>query len=298
MLQVKNLSYAIPEKDRLKDEPKDILKKITFELGSGEFLAVLGANGTGKSTLLQALSGVLPGHLPEAGAVVPVTRSTPVLSGKIVLGSQDQCRISRHQKERARWAKQCALLPGTVTPWINLTVNAYVELGRYPFLPGESLSEVRSHVQAALQFVSAEKFKDREVHSLSSGEFQRVALARVLTQLSLPCEGEAEEAESGLKLLLLDEPLAHLDLYYQHYFLKLLRELCDGKGGKGQKVSVIAVIHDINLAKKYANRFLLLKEGSALAYGGAAVLTAENISDIFNVKVAELYEEKVWGIRF
>jgi iron complex transport system ATP-binding protein len=173
-----------------------------------------------------------------------------------------------------------------------MSVQEYVELGRYPYGEcgeygeygqGEEASETKRYSEAALDFVSAGNLKLQGVHSLSSGEFQRVALARVLAQLGLP-NLLPEGSESCLKILLLDEPLAHLDLYYQYYFLKLLKNL-------GKHVSVICVMHEINLAAKYADKFLLIKDGEILDFGDKAILTAQNLTTLFGIELTE------WAMR-
>ena len=275
VFKVENMTYEIEgarESRNDKKTRKNLLKNISFELAAGEFLAILGPNGSGKSTLLRALGGVLPDQ--------PLG-----LDGKVSLNHRDQGEIFKKSEARRQWAKQCGLLPDSVTPWVNMSVQEYVELGRYPYGEcgesgeGETATETKRYSDAALDFVSAGNLKLQGVHSLSSGEFQRVALARVLAQLGLP-NLLPEASESCLKILLLDEPLAHLDLYYQYYFLKLLENL-------GKHVSVICVMHEINLAAKYADKFLLIKDGEILDFGDKAILTAQNLTTLFGIELTE-----------
>jgi iron complex transport system ATP-binding protein len=287
-----------------------ILKNISFELGVGEFLAVLGPNGSGKSTLLRALAGLSLGG----------QRTT---EGTFFLGGLNG--LNQRMADKRIWAQHCGLLSNPELPWVDMNVDEYVELGRYPYAKCPiGLSDL-NQVSNVLEFVSAADFKNRSVHSLSSGEFQRVALARVLMQLNFPelpgLDLRVAGPEILPKILLLDEPLAHMDIYYQHYFLKRLKKLKRFRAGShdgskslnpdpdpnpnlsyralaDQDMGIICVIHDVSLAAKYADKFLLLKDGEILSFGDNSVLTSKNLSDLFGVDIAEFYGEKIWEMKF
>ncbi len=163
-------------------------------------------------------------------------------------------------------------------PWVRMSVREYVELGRYSKI--ESFLERTERVDSALEFASAMSIKDQSLDQLSTGEFQRVNFARVLTQLDLP-DFAGEGAFSSPRLLLLDELLAHLDPFYQYDFLARLKAL--------KKVSVIAVMHELHLAYEYANQFLMIKEGRCRALGDRSIMTSEYLSDLFNTKIERFF---------
>ncbi len=269
-----------------------ILKNINFELKPGEFLAILGPNGSGKSTLLRALVGAAVGDVHQGEKDI-------LLNGV--------SRFLWNQKNQSIWPCHCGLFVRSELPWVSMTVRAYIALGDYPSISltqkgrSESLTMRINH---ALMFMSAENLENRKIHTLSSGEFQRVALARVLFQLNIPLNiplNISGSEEPLPKVLLLDEPLAYLDIYYQEYFLKRLKKLIEWRGLSDlakQKISVVCVMHDVNLARKYADQFLLLKQGEVLDFGGSEVLNAKNLSTLFGVEMTEFHEEKIWGMKF
>ncbi len=183
---------------------------------------------------------------------------------------------------REKNPKQLAFLRHAELPWIRLSVKDYVELGRYPY--EEMAKESQKFAEAALEFVAASAFKTQEVHTLSSGEFQRVALARALAQLGLPGETSSET-----RILLLDELLAHLDPFYQLYFLDRLKSL--------KNVSIMAVMHELNLAYTYADKFLMIKTGRNLEFGDRSIMTEKNLSALFNTTIkAELFSKFHHGV--
>lgn len=149
----------------------------------------------------------------------------------------------------------------------DFTVEEFVLLGRTPhrgWLHPYRASD-RKRVREALAEVDLEGFEERSVLSLSGGEMQRVFLAQALVQ--------------DADLLLLDEPTAHLDVHYQFTFMEQVRE----QGGEGR--TVLAVVHDLELAARYADRLLLLDEGRLRAEGPpASVLTPEQIADVFGMR--------------
>lgn len=149
----------------------------------------------------------------------------------------------------------------------DFTVEEFVLLGRAPhrgWLRAYTASD-HTHVQEALARVDLEGFEDRSVLSLSGGEMQRVFLAQALVQ----------EAD----LLLLDEPTAHLDVHYQFSFMEQVREqVTEGR-------TVLAVVHDLELAARYADRLLLLDDGRLRADGApASVLTPSRIAEVFGMQ--------------
>lgn len=224
-----------------------ILSGIDFCLHAGEVLALLGTNGAGKSTLLATLSGELA--YPQ-GAIQ--------LAGR-PLGSWEA-------GERAR---RLAVLPQSSSLAFAFSVEEVVLLGRLPHASGRE--EDRRIVNQVMQAADVEHLRQRSYLMLSGGERQRVHLARVLAQIW----NSAEPA-----CLLLDEPTASLDLAHQQLILRQARELAR----RGN--AVLVVLHDLNLAARYADRLLLLDRGGMSALGSPwEVLEAERIKRVFGVEV-------------
>jgi iron complex transport system ATP-binding protein len=224
---------------------RPVFRDVGFAVGPGELVALCGPNGAGKSTLLRLLLGL---HMPSAGSVR--------LGGELV------GRLSRRQI-----ARRAALLPQDAPADLPLTVREAVALGRLPHLERfqtESEADLDA-VARALALTDTAALADRPVTEISGGERQRVHLARAL----------AQEAP----LLLLDEPIAGLDLSHQLQALDLLRATVDT--GRGALVA----LHDLSLAARRCDRMLLLAEGALRADAAPAeVLTPETLARHFGVR--------------
>jgi iron complex transport system ATP-binding protein len=222
-----------------------VFREVSFAVGPGELVALCGPNGAGKSTLLRLLLGL---HRPSAG--------------EVRLGGAPVAALSRREI-----ARRAALLPQDGPADLPLTVRQAVTLGRLPHLPRfqlESEGDVAA-VARALALTDTAALAERPVTELSGGERQRVHLARAL----------AQEAP----LLLLDEPIAGLDLSHQLQALDLLRASADT--GRGALVA----LHDLSLAARRCDRMLLLAEGGLRADDApAAVLTPETLARHFAVR--------------
>ena len=226
---------------------KRILQGVSFELKAGEVLAVLGTNGAGKSTLLASLTGEL----------------SP-LNGSIVLAGRALARWPA--KERAR---SMAVLPQSSSLAFPFSVAEVVAMGRMPHATGLQQDELI--IEQAMTATDVTQLRERSYLSLSGGERQRVHLARVLAQIW-------DAGEQGC--LLLDEPTASLDLAHQQLILQQARKMAQ------RGLAVIVVLHDLNLAARYADRLLLLHHGRVQAVGAPwQVLTAERIAEVFGVAV-------------
>ncbi len=223
------------------------LRDIGLEVEKGEMIALLGPNGSGKSTLLKLACGVL---MPTGG--------------EVLLGDTALRSLSR--KEIAR---RVAVVPQYFNMPFAFTVAEVVMMGRTPFikaLSGETDKD-QSMVQQAMKLAGVEQFSRRTFNELSGGERQRCILAMALAQEP--------------KLLLLDEPTAHLDINHQVEILELVKKL-----NREQEVTVIGAMHDLNLAALYFDRLVLLKEGAIFSDGSPAeVLTEKTIEDVFNASV-------------
>ncbi|MEW6547672.1 MAG: bifunctional adenosylcobinamide kinase/adenosylcobinamide-phosphate guanylyltransferase [Bacillota bacterium] len=207
-----------------------VLRDITLQVRRGDMVAIVGPNGAGKSTLLRCLTRSLR---PQRGAV---------LIDGVNLGRLPARQIAR----------QVGAVPQMHTPEFEFTVEELVAMGRHPHLrPFANLSNRDlAVVRQAMALAAVESLAPRPVSALSGGEQQRVAIARAL----------AQEPE----ILLLDEPTAHLDIAYQVEILEILRRL-----NRERQVTVLAAIHDLNLAAQYFRRFILVAGGRILAAGTA-----------------------------
>jgi len=228
---------------------KLVVRDLNLTLQTGEWLSLVGANGSGKSTFLKLLCRLLN---PTDGTVL--------LDGKTI-----------HHSPPNLVAQKMAILPQQQTIPTGLTVYQLVCLGRTPHQPWwqwELDSKDRQKVEAALTQTQLEAYRDRPVTQLSGGERQRAFLALALAQ--------------DPKVLLLDEPTTYLDINYQLQLLELLKKL-----NQEQELTIITVLHDINLAARYSDRLALLKQGSLYRVGTTAeVLVPEIIAQVFGVEVA------------
>ena len=229
---------------------KEVLTNVSLFLKRGEFLGIIGPNGAGKSTILRLICGILkPKH------------------GIITVSGNDTCGI-----ERKQLAKKIAFVPQETHFALNFTIEEIVMMGRFPYLrafqrENKTDYEARDH---ALMYANLQEFRKRPINSLSSGERQRVVLARALAQ---------EPA-----ILILDEPTSHLDLHHQFAIMELLKKL--NKEG----MSIIAVNHDLNLASLYCERLVLLHQGKVFEQGSPKDLITEKI-------LKQVYQTEVKVIR-
>ncbi len=223
---------------------------VDVRIGAGEMVAFLGANGAGKTTILKLAAGLLR---PHAGWVSLDDRDLKAWSRRVL-------------------AQRLAYLPQEAIPAFAFPVSLVVELGRTPYRRGlfARTEEDRQAVEQALAHTGTSHLADRLFPELSGGERRRVLLAMALAQRP--------------RLLLLDEPTVHLDLRFQVEVLMLLRRLNRAAG-----LTVIAAMHDLNLASRYFDRLVLLKSGRLFADGDPQkVLTTEQIAATYGADVLVL----------
>ncbi len=226
-----------------------IVKDIYLSIETGEWLSLVGANGSGKSTLLKLLARILT---PQQGLVL--------LDGKAI-----------HSQPPNVVAQKLAMLPQQQLIPMGITVKQLVSLGRSPhqsWWQWDLDRENQAKVDKAIQLAQLKDKVDRPVEQLSGGERQRAFLALALAQEP--------------KILLLDEPTTYLDLHYQLELLELLKSL-----NRQQELTIIMVLHELNLAVRYSDRLALLKQGIIKAIGvPQEVVTVANLADVFTIKVA------------
>lgn len=198
---------------------KSLLQNVSFSIKEGEFVCLCGPNGSGKSTLLSLLAGLpqLTLHV-RAGSIMPDIR-----------------KLSR--RESARFI---AYLQQTESCAWDFPVLDYVVQGRYAYAPGGNYSTQDYQLaRDSLALLEISNFEERTVHTLSGGEFQKVRIARALTQHP--------------KFLLLDEPSASLDFVYEPRLMQLLRDLAHK-----EQIGMLVSVHDVNLAASFADKMLML----------------------------------------
>ncbi len=223
-----------------------VLPDITLQVSPGEIVGLIGPNGSGKSTIIKAFSHVISPH-----------------SGKIFLDGRDIARIPR---------KELACLVGVV-PQMPLLPSAFtafeiVLMGRNPHLGLFQYEGPRELAIAwqAMERTATHTLAERRIGELSGGEIQCLLIARLLAQET--------------KVILLDEPTANLDIGRQVEILDLIKGLC-----LKNNLTVLAALHDLNLAAQYCHRLLLINNGHIHAEGTPAeVITAENIGEVYGAK--------------
>jgi iron complex transport system ATP-binding protein len=224
----------------------EILREVGFQVERGGFLAVIGPNGAGKSTLLRCLDGIVE---PAAGR-------------------HDICGRPLREFGRRELARTVSYVPQPDAGSLDFTVQAYVEMGRFPYLGSWAALAVsdRAAVNEAMDLTEVTEFADRTMASLSGGERQRVSIAAALAQ--------------GGTILLLDEPTSFLDYRHQVQILDLLDRLHREKG-----LTVVVVTHDLNSAVASADSVLALKGGGVEWVGPPSDLLDERVlAEIFDAE--------------
>lgn len=226
-----------------------IIRGVSAEIARGDFVGVIGPNGSGKTTLLRLLSGVLR---PKEGTVS--------------LEGEDLHRIpAKELSRRVAFVQQDTVIQ------FPFSVGEIVLLGRIPHL-GRFEKEKRGDYQIAetcLAVTDTLALKDKMINALSSGERQRVLIAKALAQQPL--------------LLFLDEPTAHLDIGHKVQIMDLLERL-----NTRDDLTIVMALHDLNLAGEYCNRIILLDAGLVHAQGEPEeVITYQNIERVYKTVVVE-----------
>lgn len=241
VLDVNNLSFRY--------QRKEILNDICFSVEPGEFVAIIGPNGCGKTTLIKT---ILKSEIPETGTIHIQGHELKTLTNK---------SLARH----------LACVMQTIDP-AAMTVRDYVRLGRLPFFEKYQFFESRKDIDIAdkyMQLTGVSGIADERINEISGGERQLAAIARALTQEP--------------SLLVLDEPTSHLDITHQVRVLDLINTL-----KKDLSLTVLMVLHDLNLAAEYSDRLVLLdkRDGRIFKAGvPEAVLTETAIQAVYKTPV-------------
>lgn len=231
------------------------LQGVDLSVAAGQVVGLVGPNGCGKTTLLKAITRVIPWD-----------------DGEVLLLGAPASKLSRQEL-----ARRVAVVPQSPLLPVGYTALEVVLMGRTPhlgFLDQERAEDYR-RAREALQRVGAADLAERRVDELSGGERQNVVLARALAQ--------------DASVLLLDEPTANLDIGHQMAVFQLVRELA-----QKSRLAVLAAIHDLTLAALYCDRLVLMDAGALVATGSPEqVLTAENILQVYQARVVVLREPEL-----
>ena len=223
-----------------------VVKNVSFKLNVREWIGIIGSNGSGKSTLLK---GTL--------------KFIPTLSGDITLDGKS---IKDHSRNSL--STKIAYLPQQLNNNLNISVEELVALGRSPYKKFWDLdlnNKDFNIVKKAIEIVEIEKLRNKFLNQLSGGQIQRAYLAMSIAQ--------------NPNILLLDEPTTFLDIKYQIKFLESLKQLIKNNG-----ISIITVLHDINLAARFCDRIAILKNGKLIDINTPKkVLTEFNFKKAFDI---------------
>jgi iron complex transport system ATP-binding protein len=224
-----------------------IIDTISYEISKGSFTGIIGPNGSGKTTLFKTITGELP-----------------LLGGNIILNNNYISSMGAKQI-----AQKIAIVTQN-TDTVDIPVEDYVLMGRYPYKGNFQLFETADDFKLAHKFMKLTgvyRFKDKLMNQLSGGEQQLVAIAKALTQ----------EPE----LLLLDEPTSHLDISHQMQILNLIQKL-----NEEYNLTVLMIIHDLNLAAEYCDYLVMMDQGKIFVKGTPEeVLTYSNIEEVYKAVV-------------
>jgi iron complex transport system ATP-binding protein len=228
-----------------------IVEGVAFSAAPGQITAIVGPNGSGKTTFLKALTGDLP------------------YRGGITLEGREIARMSPREAAGLR-----AVLPQSTQLAFPFTVREIVRLGLMGGRSGALAGEAERLPDRALAKVDLAGFGGRFYQELSGGEQQRVQLARVLCQVWVPV------LEGRPRYLFLDEPVSSLDIKHQLVIMDIARDYARRGGG------VVAILHDLNLTAMYADRIFVMHRGRVAASGGPSdVLSDELIESVFDCRL-------------
>jgi iron complex transport system ATP-binding protein len=240
MVRLMTSKLDIAYEDRL------IVEDLSVQIPQGQITALVGANGSGKSTILKTMARIMQ---PKSGAVL--------LDGKSI-----------HKQSTREIAKQLAILPQNPTAPEGLTVTELVSYGRFPYQKGfgSMKAEDKAMVEWAIEATGMVDFYDRPIDQLSGGQRQRAWIAMALAQ--------------DTDILFLDEPTTFLDMAHQLEVLQLLEKL-----NADSQRTIVMVVHDLNHASRYAHHMIAIKNGKAVAEGTPVeVVSCDVLRNVFGIE--------------
>lgn len=229
---------------------KKILDNICFKIGRGEIFTIIGPNGSGKTTLFKLLTGI---YTPTKGVIYIQDRNIKDLSAAFL-------------------SKKFAVVSQNVNVQFPFTCFEVVMMGRNPHMNGNGKYGDRDieAVYSSMEKTDTIIFADRLITELSGGEKQRIMLARAIAQ--------------GTEYIFLDEAFSEMDMHYAVKSMKLLRNLVDEEG-----ITVVNIVHDLNMAYHFSDRILMLKHGCINSIGvKGEVMKNDTINELFNIRVESI----------
>lgn len=225
-------------------EKKDILYDIGFSIKKGTLLGLIGPNGSGKSTLLKSIATLLP-----------------LKTGNIIINNKAQ-----HLYSQKELATQMSYVPQETVIGFDFNAWDIVAMGRHIYgsvFKGETAEDI-AKIKWAMEQTQTYHFAEQSILNLSGGQQQLIMIAKALAQ--------------DTPIILLDEPISALDVFFQLHILALLQKLCE------QGKTIIIVLHDLNLASRFCDKLLLLNEGKIQKYGSPQkVLTEPLLRKIYHI---------------
>lgn len=226
-------------------EKNVVLKNISFEINKGEFCGIIGPNGSGKTTLLKVISKIIK-----------------PFSGKIYIKNYEISKIPLN-----KFSKIISYLPSTIDIKFSYTVEEIILFGKYPEYGKIKKIEKNKNFEMICEIFEIKDFLNRKIWELSEGEKQRVFLAQTFIQ--------------DTEIILLDEPISHLDIGYQFKIMDMIKKI-----NKEKWKTIISIFHDLNIASEYCEKLILISNGEIYSTGTPEeVLTYLNIEKVYNTNV-------------
>lgn len=226
---------------------RNLISKLSIDFNPGEFWAIIGKNGSGKTTLLNTLAGF-----------------SSYQQGSITVNNQEISTLDSLSK-----AQQIAFLPQFFEASLDCTVRQSIAYGRYPWHKNSEAKLQDSKItQKAIQQMQLETIQERSIQQISGGELRKVEIATVLAQDS--------------EVLMLDEPLNHLDISMRYHLMECLQKLIINK-------IIIIVTHDIQYVQQYCTHVLILQENTDVKFGKVSdIMTNENLNKYLEIPLRKL----------
>lgn len=252
ILEVNNLSFSY-------NESKKVLEDINFSIKENEIIGILGPNGCGKTTLFNIISGFEKNF---EGSFLICEKNIKNLKYK------ERAKLFSYIQQKDEYQS------GNY-----FSVFDFILQGRRPYNNfGIYGNDDKCLVNDSIQECKLDSLKDREISSLSGGEYQRCLLARALTQ--------------DTELLICDEPVSSMDIKYQKEFFELLKKIVKKKG---QEKSALVSIHDINLAKKYCDKILIINKSRIIFFNQSKYLNSSLLSNVYDTEIEQInFKNKIY----
>ncbi|MEO8664729.1 MAG: ABC transporter ATP-binding protein [Ignavibacteria bacterium] len=255
VLKLDDINFSYNE-GKKKPAGKNIfeLKNISFEVNEADFISIIGKNGSGKSTLVKLIAKILLGY-----------------SGNILYKEKEI-----HSIDRKEYSRNVSYLPQSTASFNeDLIVREFLLLGRYAhkqFIDFRFSEEDKYVVSESIKETSIDELAEKRFHELSGGEKQKVLITLSLVQLDITKSLEG-------KLLIIDEPLTYLDVNYQFEIFNILKEL------REKKLTIMIIIHDLNLALRFSSKTILMNNGEMIKYSDSdKVITEEILKEHFLIE--------------